>query len=401
GHNVVVDRCNFDEEQRKPFIIAGDALNCPVDALFFDVSAKVCQDRVLERSGHPTGVEGRFGVGVVTKFASVLSPPSTYEGFRHVHHVSPHLPPLAYVDDVYHHRTIAKLLSLFPARGPSTALASVSSFRRQGGNDKKSEDEKKKKEELVAKHFSHHHHHPHHVRFDHTMGSPSPPPSPLGNISVVAKPVEGKGTYKESKGVWEDENKNKHYTHDLYNEHVEQEADGQRHLSRHTRHLQNSDHIHNPTTGFQRAFDHLSLSRNQEGHQLEKSGKKTHFSDNAHFYHQSEHEEDAKKGTLRSYEHKHVNNYRHIHSDKPEKARTEGFEHRSFNYAYRGQAFDPSCVMDESYKGKSGYGDKIKASFANMPDQEHYSFGQKISWKGGLPPGPRMPPTSFMHDPKK
>ncbi|KAJ1656679.1 hypothetical protein IWQ61_003795 [Dispira simplex] len=406
GKNVVIDRCNFDESQRKPWVNLGEHLGVAADALFFDISTKECKERVLKRSNHPTGVQGRFGVAVVDRFQDKLTRPTVYEGFRFIHNISHQLPKKEKVEDVYTAATIKAILALFPPisrpASPSPPTPKKTPPPSSGGTQKNGNgngDAKKKSEDIIKAHFGHDnlpHEYPHQrpdfPAWKHGKSSGGP-----ANISVVAKPVEGQGTYNETRKAWEDEHKNKHYSHNLYNEHVEQEADGSKHLDRHLRHLQASDHIHNPTSGFQRAFDHLSLDRQEEGHELGKDGKKTHFSDKAHFYHQSEHVEDAKRGTMRSYEHKHVNNMRHIHSDKPDQGRVEGFEHRSFNYAYRGDQFEPSCLMAENYEKKAKVGDTIKASFKNLPAQEYYSFGQKISWEGGFPIKPNMTAPGFMH----
>ncbi|KAJ1915293.1 hypothetical protein IWQ60_008489 [Tieghemiomyces parasiticus] len=444
GKNVVIDRCNFDEDQRKVWVNMGEAHGAIVDALYFDVNPKTCKERVKARTGHPTGVEGKFGTEVVSRFERLMTRPTVYEGFRYIHNVTTHLPDKKTEADVFTKDTILAVMALFPPpkvevkepKRPSTPppkahtpppsmkpASKPAAAPTQTATPPKSAAPKipddAAKEKMVASHYGHFpdhghghghahgNHHHHHPGFDvpssawfgkdfHTP-PPSAPSSAPKNVSVVAKPIEGHGTYKESKGMWEDEAKNQHYNHSLYNEHAEQEADGSKHLDRHTRHLQHSDHIRNPLSGFTRAFDHLSLDRQEEGHELDKSGKKTHFADKSHFYHQSEHEEDAKSGNMRSYEHKHVNNMRHIHSGNPDKSRTEGFEHRSFNYAYKGAAFEPSCVMDTSYSGKATFEDEIKASFHNLPAQEHYSFGQKISWEGGLPPKPKMPQPTWMH----
>ncbi|KAJ1653445.1 hypothetical protein IWQ61_006430 [Dispira simplex] len=439
GKCLVIDRCNFDEDQRKIWVNLGEAHGCVVDALYFDVNPKSCKERVKVRSGHPTGVEGKFGVEVVSRFERIITRPTVYESFRFIHNISGQLPDKKTEKEVYTKETIVAIMSLFPppkvekngnpsgnngnkkngnkdeAKGDNGKKNGSNKSQGGGEGEKKNgkKDENAEKEKVVAAHYHHHphehhhHHHPHQFAhadpdwFGRAFHTPPPSaPASAGSTSVVARPVEGRGTYKESKGMWEDEQKNQHYNHSLYNEHAEQEADGSKCLDRHTRHLQHSNHVRNPTSGFQRAFDHLSLDRQEEGHELGKDGKKTHFSDKSHFYHQSEHEEDVKSGVMRSYEHKHVNNMRHIHADKPDQARTEGFEHRSFNYAYRGAPFEPSCVMDTSYGGKATFEDEIKASFHNLPNQEHYSFGQKISWQGGLPPKPKMPQPTWMHSPK-
>ncbi|KAJ1994201.1 hypothetical protein H4R33_000369 [Dimargaris cristalligena] len=433
---IVIDRCNFDEDQRKVWVNMGETHGALVDALYFDVSGKTCKERVKNRTGHPTGVEGKFGTEVVGRFERLITRPTVYEGFRYIHNITTHLPDKKTEAEVYVKDTIMAIMALFPPPPPPAKKEEKKEEKKAEKKDtpkpseakketpkpsakpeeakkapsspgKKAADETAAKEKLVANHYGHQGHgHDHGHNFGHPdrewfgKAFHTPPPSaPVsgGPGSVVARPIEGHGTFKESKGMWEDENKNQHYNHSLYNEHAEQEADGARALDRHTRHIQHSDHVRNPMSGFQRAFDHLSLDRQEEGHELGKDGKKSHFSDKSHFYHQSEHEEDAKSGNMRAYEHKHVNNMRHIHSDQPDKARTEGFEHRSFNYAYKGAAFEPSCVMDTSYTGKATFEDEIKASFHNLPAQEHYSFGQKISWQGGLPPKPKMPQPTWMH----
>jgi hypothetical protein len=63
GGLVVVDRCNFDAPQRRPWIeLAQDARRAPggaarvagVAAVWLDVPVETCLRRVLSRSDHPT-----------------------------------------------------------------------------------------------------------------------------------------------------------------------------------------------------------------------------------------------------------------------------------------------------------------------------------------------------------
>ncbi|KAJ1672848.1 hypothetical protein EV182_006371, partial [Spiromyces aspiralis] len=117
GKNVVIDRSNFDEDQRKVWVKIGHDFGCPVDALFFDIDVKVCKERVKARKGHPTGVEGKFGAEVVARFDRLMTRPTTYEGFRFIHNISPHLPPPkkgACDEEIYREGVIASIMILFP-----------------------------------------------------------------------------------------------------------------------------------------------------------------------------------------------------------------------------------------------------------------------------------------------
>ncbi|KAJ2081181.1 hypothetical protein H4R24_002510 [Coemansia sp. RSA 988] len=391
GKNVVIDRCNFDEDQRKIWVkIAEDAF-APVDALFFDVDVKVCKERVKARNGHPTGVEGKFGAEVVARFDRLLTRPTIYEGFRYIHNIAAHLPPPKKgmcEDEVFCHGTIDSIMLMFPpskapepckVEPPKCEEVKVAikveeppkcEVKEEVKVTVKVEEEKKKKEEKT-------------VDFCAADFAGKPP------VGTITKPNEGYGTYKETKAMWEDENHTQHFNHSLYNEQADRELGTGREADRRTRHVQHSDHMVNPTAGVARAFDHLSLDRDQEGHEVECDGKRRHFHDRSHYYHQHEHQENAKAGTARTYEHKHMNNFRHVHADKPDKARTEAFEHRSFNYAYKGGAgFDPEQVMMSSSKNKLKFEDEIKASFHNLPVNDHFSFAQNVKWETEFPTKP-------------
>ncbi|KAJ2878877.1 hypothetical protein H4R27_005605 [Coemansia aciculifera] len=418
GKNVVIDRCNFDEDQRKIWVKIAEEAFAPVDALFFDVDVKVCKERVKARSAHPTGVEGKFGAEVVARFDRLLTRPTIYEGFRYIHNVAAHLPaPKKGMteDEVFSAGTIASIMAMFPAskapdacKPPAPAPAPCKAEEVKvavkveekcapcevkvccpseakvvccAGEKKcchevkeevkvtvKVEEEVKKKAavDFCAVDFA---------------GKPA--------VGTITKPNEGYGTYKETKAMWEDENHTQHFNHSLYNEQADRELAAGREADRRTRHVQHSDHMVNPTAGLARAFDHLSLDRDQEGHEVDCDGKRRHFHDRSHYYHQHEHQENAKAGTARTYEHKHMNSFRHVHADKPDKARTEAFEHRSFNYAYKGGAgFDPEQVMMSSSKNKLKFEDEIKASFHNLPVNDHFSFAQNVKWETEFPTKP-------------
>ncbi|KAJ2618612.1 hypothetical protein GGI25_006414 [Coemansia spiralis] len=403
GKNVVIDRCNFDEDQRKIWVKIAEEAFAPVDALFFDVDVKVCKERVKARNGHPTGVEGKFGAEVVARFDRLLTRPTIYEGFRYIHNIAAHLPPPKKgmcEDEVFCQGTITSIMLMFPPSKapepckppPCTAPAPAppvckeeikvevkvddchkkcAEVKEEVKVEVKVEEEVKKKECKQV------------VDFCAAEFAGKPP------VGTIVKPNEGYGTYKETKAMWEDENHTQHFNHSLYNEQADRELAAGREADRRTRHVQHSDHMVNPSAGLARAFDHLSLDRDQQGHEVACDGQRRHFHDRSHYYHQHEHQENAKAGTARTYEHKHMNSFRHVHADNPDKARTEAFEHRSFNYAYKGGAgFDPEQVMMSSSKNKLKFEDEIKASFHNLPVNDHFSFAQNVKWETEFPTKP-------------
>ncbi|OMJ08186.1 Transcription factor [Smittium culicis] len=429
GKNVIIDRCNFDEDQRKIWVKIAEETRCPVDALFFDISVKVCKERVTERKGHPTGVEGKFGAEVVARFDKIMSIPKVQEGFRFIHNILVHLPcakkPLP-VDQVYIESVLVSILALFPPvksaqppaptpAPPKPAPPKQSSEKVEVDVDVKISDKNKGgpvnvKIDVVEDKC------PPPPKAAPKPACPPPQPKPKvennsildlkksndfwsapwadkKSLSTITKPNEGFGTYKETKAMWEDEHHTQHFNHSLFNEQAEREDSKNKQIEKRTRHLQHSDHMVNAEAGMARAFDHTTLDRDQNGHEILSCGKKQHFHDRSHFHHQHEHQEDAKAGSARTYEHKHMSNIRHIHAgdDKADKARTEAFEHRSFNYAFKGGAsFDPEKVMMSSFKNKLKFEDEIKASFHNLPMNDHFKFAQNVQWETELPTRPNF-----------
>ncbi|ORX42437.1 hypothetical protein DM01DRAFT_1341056 [Hesseltinella vesiculosa] len=94
--NVVVDRCNFDVDQRKTWVqIAGD-YGVPVDCIVFTAGARECAQRIMTRKDHPTGVQGSEGQEILRRFVKNYSPPSAdvNEGFRKILRVDPSPDPV-------------------------------------------------------------------------------------------------------------------------------------------------------------------------------------------------------------------------------------------------------------------------------------------------------------------
>ena len=78
----MVDRCNFDFEQRHHwFKIAEKYGVTRIDSLFLDVGDKLCKERIVVRKDHPTIPEGEAGIDIIEKFGKGLIPPVKGEGF--------------------------------------------------------------------------------------------------------------------------------------------------------------------------------------------------------------------------------------------------------------------------------------------------------------------------------
>ncbi|PVU97366.1 hypothetical protein BB561_000575 [Smittium simulii] len=391
GKNVVIDRCNFDEDQRKIWIKIAEAANC-----------------------HPSGVEGKFGAEVVSRFDKIMTRPSTSEGFRFTHDILAHMASFKNgktAHEVYCEQFIKIIITLYPP--PVTVKPPA-------------KDECKKKEECIKIEETIKVSKPKETTkidvdidvniIDKKKPAPKPAPekpackpdqqtkisckesgdfwsTPWADKKTfdLIKPNEGFGTYKETKAMWEDEEHTQHFNHSLFNEQAEREDRPNVKAEKRTRHLQHSDHMVSACAGVARAFDYMNLDKDNQGHEVTKDGKKKHFHDRSHYHHQHEHQEDKKTNSARTYEHKHMTNFRHIHSGDPDKARTEAFEHRSFNYAFKGGAnFDPEKIMLSSSKNKLKFEDEIKASFHNLPMNDHFKFAQNIKWETDFPTKPNF-----------
>lgn len=82
GQNVIVDRCNFDFDQRAHFLdLAHKAGVKDVRCLWLDTPAEVCKQRVSVRKDHPTIPEGDAGIAIIDRFKSSLVAPMPGEGF--------------------------------------------------------------------------------------------------------------------------------------------------------------------------------------------------------------------------------------------------------------------------------------------------------------------------------
>ena len=81
GHNVVIDRCNFDESQRQHWLRIGARHGATIVAAFLNTPIRLCKERVAARRNHPTLGPGRESMQIVERFRHMLRPPTQAEGF--------------------------------------------------------------------------------------------------------------------------------------------------------------------------------------------------------------------------------------------------------------------------------------------------------------------------------
>ncbi|ORX89323.1 P-loop containing nucleoside triphosphate hydrolase protein [Basidiobolus meristosporus CBS 931.73] len=81
GRNAVIDRCNFDEKQRKTWIRIAFEFDLLPEVIFFTTPFQECENRVQAREEHPTGVVGEEGLEVLRRFQRMLTRPTLEEGF--------------------------------------------------------------------------------------------------------------------------------------------------------------------------------------------------------------------------------------------------------------------------------------------------------------------------------
>jgi predicted kinase/endonuclease/exonuclease/phosphatase family metal-dependent hydrolase len=87
GSNVVIDRCNFDSQQRSAWLSIANKFSARSVAVQLDVPLSVCLERVAARQGHEGGVQGNSEttIDIVTKIHVSLKCVENDEGFGRVH----------------------------------------------------------------------------------------------------------------------------------------------------------------------------------------------------------------------------------------------------------------------------------------------------------------------------
>ncbi|KAK9793191.1 hypothetical protein WJX73_010586 [Symbiochloris irregularis] len=87
GRNCLIDRCNFDAEQRKDFVALAKELGCQVHAVVLRLPNKLCAQRAADRIGHEGNVEGEEAkkvVGMMSRPFAKSGVPGRQEGFASI-----------------------------------------------------------------------------------------------------------------------------------------------------------------------------------------------------------------------------------------------------------------------------------------------------------------------------
>ncbi|KAA8491815.1 Bifunctional polynucleotide phosphatase/kinase [Porphyridium purpureum] len=88
GQNCVIDRCNFDVDQRRPWIRLARSRGCRVGAIVLATPLEQCIARVRSRESHPTlPPNNPNSEEVVRRFALQFEPPTSDEGIDFARHV--------------------------------------------------------------------------------------------------------------------------------------------------------------------------------------------------------------------------------------------------------------------------------------------------------------------------
>ncbi|KAL6055949.1 60S ribosomal protein L44 Q [Balamuthia mandrillaris] len=85
GKNVIIDRCNFDYQQRHNWIKFAHKFGYQIEIAWLDLPPEICKQRVFVRKDHPTIQEGDSGFAIIDRFASMLTAPMKAEGFSRIY----------------------------------------------------------------------------------------------------------------------------------------------------------------------------------------------------------------------------------------------------------------------------------------------------------------------------
>ena len=83
--NVIIDRCNFDVQQRKSWLdLANNFKLTNISAVVLDVPADVCTERAIARENHPSIKDAETAIRVIDEFNTKLVLPNTEEKFDNI-----------------------------------------------------------------------------------------------------------------------------------------------------------------------------------------------------------------------------------------------------------------------------------------------------------------------------
>ncbi|CAO3636162.1 unnamed protein product [Mucor hiemalis] len=90
-HSVIVNRCNFDRDQRRTWINLAQHYKIPIDCIVLTANQQECGDRIKVREDHPTGVTGMNGIHILRRFVKNYHPPTVEhsEGFSRILYLDP------------------------------------------------------------------------------------------------------------------------------------------------------------------------------------------------------------------------------------------------------------------------------------------------------------------------
>ncbi|KDE05722.1 hypothetical protein MVLG_03956 [Microbotryum lychnidis-dioicae p1A1 Lamole] len=93
GHNVLIDRQNFDRAQRKVWVqLAREFKGVRVGAWVMGTSLEDCKSRFMYRQNHPTIKDAQLGIRLLNQFLKQWQEPHPNEGFDSLM-ILPPLPP--------------------------------------------------------------------------------------------------------------------------------------------------------------------------------------------------------------------------------------------------------------------------------------------------------------------
>jgi len=78
---LIVDRTNFNADQRSTWLKIAQRYRCPAVAVEFDVDPSRCTQRATSRQNHPT-LQAKDAAKVVNSLAKAYRPPTMSEGFE-------------------------------------------------------------------------------------------------------------------------------------------------------------------------------------------------------------------------------------------------------------------------------------------------------------------------------
>lgn len=123
GHNIVIDRCNFDEPQRATWLNIGKSNGCIVVAAFLNTPNAVCKQRVMKRTDHPTLGPTHESMKIVERFRNMLRPPRRQEGFSLIVEAKDDMPSVEAAAATLADRLFGDMAGAAPAPEPAPAAA--------------------------------------------------------------------------------------------------------------------------------------------------------------------------------------------------------------------------------------------------------------------------------------